>query len=184
MIAPGRYRVRYPVEGPPRSRSSSRSRRRADLTRCVAQHRDADRYQNVEILILDNGSVEVGLPGATSEAALRHRVIPYDRPFNFSAINNFGGAPRQRGVPRLPQQRHGSDRARLARGDARARPASRGRRGRRAALPRPHDPARGRGRREAAAFAGHAFKYLPSGTGATSASRTSCGTSARSPAPA
>src|SRR5262249_33427205 len=42
--------------------------------------------------IVDNGSQEDASRRFFEEVALRHRVLPYDRPFNYSSINNFGAA--------------------------------------------------------------------------------------------
>jgi GT2 family glycosyltransferase len=50
-------------------------------------------YQNYEIIIIDNGSVEpetIAWFDAIQALDNRVRVIRYDAPFNYSAINNFG----------------------------------------------------------------------------------------------
>jgi GT2 family glycosyltransferase len=52
-------------------------------------------YNNYEILILDNGSVEfetLEFFNSVQKEDIRVRVIRYDHPFNYSAINNFGVA--------------------------------------------------------------------------------------------
>jgi O-antigen biosynthesis protein len=48
-------------------------------------------YSNVEILIVDNGSVEQRTRAYLEEVSCRPnlRVLPFAEPFNFSAINNF-----------------------------------------------------------------------------------------------
>lgn len=48
-------------------------------------------YQNFEILIIDNGSVEERTASFFKEMAAcpKVRVLPYHEPFNYSAINNF-----------------------------------------------------------------------------------------------
>ena len=49
-------------------------------------------YEPFEILVIDNGSVEDETRAYLAELAkdTRVRVLPYPKPFNFSAINNFG----------------------------------------------------------------------------------------------
>ena len=69
------------------------TRDKADiLEKCVTgllQHTD---YKNFEILLLDNESREPATRRLFTELSKddRVRIIPYDRPFNYSAINNFG----------------------------------------------------------------------------------------------
>ncbi|MGH6980457.1 MAG: glycosyltransferase family 2 protein [Stellaceae bacterium] len=84
-----KYRLRSPV---PRVSIVVPTTDRLDLVeRCVDGILHRTDYGNLEILIVDNRSVE--------EATLRYfariagnprvRILPYDAPFNFSAINNF-----------------------------------------------------------------------------------------------
>jgi GT2 family glycosyltransferase len=49
-------------------------------------------YEPFEILVIDNGSVDKETTDYLAEVGNtpRIRVLPYPRPFNFSAINNFG----------------------------------------------------------------------------------------------
>ena len=56
-------------------------------------------YQHFEILIVDNRSSEAETLEwfKVIEADARVKVIPFDRPFNFSAINNFAVAAHARG---------------------------------------------------------------------------------------
>lgn len=96
--APGApvYRLRPALaEPPPRVSLVIPTRDGVDHLRgCVASIRDKTTYESYEILIVDNGSVE--------EATLRYldelgscsaiRVLPYEGPFNYSAINNFAVA--------------------------------------------------------------------------------------------
>jgi glycosyltransferase involved in cell wall biosynthesis len=54
---------------------------------------DKTTYQNYEIIIIDNGSTEektLSWFKSIQEDDERIRVIPYDHPFNYSAINNYG----------------------------------------------------------------------------------------------
>ncbi|THD73086.1 MAG: glycosyltransferase [Bradyrhizobium sp.] len=69
------------------------TRDKADLLeKCVTgllRHTD---YKNFEILILDNESREAATRQLFKELSKddRVRIVPYDQPFNYSAINNFG----------------------------------------------------------------------------------------------
>lgn len=90
---PGYYHVRYALCGNPKVSIIIPMRDRADLTRqCVASIESKSTYRNIELLVIDNGSVEEASRRLLDELALRHRVVRYDRPFNYSAINNFGAA--------------------------------------------------------------------------------------------
>jgi len=93
VFAPGRYHVRYALRGNPTISIVIPMRDRADLTRqCVASIESKSTYKKIELLVIDNGSVEEASRRLLDELALRHRVVRYDRPFNYSAINNFGVA--------------------------------------------------------------------------------------------
>ncbi|GAB6142404.1 hypothetical protein JCM14076_31330 [Methylosoma difficile] len=63
------------------------------LEPCIRSILDKTSYQNYEIIILDNGSVEpetIEYFQTIQEEDKRIRVIPYDFPFNYSSINNYG----------------------------------------------------------------------------------------------
>jgi GT2 family glycosyltransferase len=93
LVGPGRYQVRYPLTGNPKVSIVIPMRDRAELTRqCVASIDGRSSYKNLELLVVDNGSVEPESRRFFEEIGLRHRVLPYDRPFNYSAINNFAAA--------------------------------------------------------------------------------------------
>ena len=69
------------------------SRDRVDLLRMsVGSILAKTSYEPFEILVIDNGSVEDETKAYLAELAkdARVRVLPYPKPFNFSAINNFG----------------------------------------------------------------------------------------------
>ena len=67
------------------------------LTRCVESLVRLTSYPDYEIVLVDNGSAS---PEAREYfARTPHRVLSYDGPFNFSAINNF--AVEQTGAPWL-----------------------------------------------------------------------------------
>ncbi|WP_256749444.1 glycosyltransferase [Mesorhizobium sp. Mes31] len=61
------------------------------LRRCVESIREKTTYRNYEIVVVDNGSVEEETLAYFSELkkAKNVRVLRYDKPFNYSAINNF-----------------------------------------------------------------------------------------------
>ncbi|RUV36828.1 glycosyltransferase [Mesorhizobium sp. M7A.F.Ca.MR.148.00.0.0] len=61
------------------------------LRNCVESIREKTTYRNYEILVVDNGSVEEETLAYFSELknAKNVRVLRYDKPFNYSAINNF-----------------------------------------------------------------------------------------------
>lgn len=63
------------------------------LDACVSSILEKTRYQNFEILCIDNGSMEPATLATISSLEQRDprvRVLRYDAPFNYSAINNFG----------------------------------------------------------------------------------------------
>ena len=94
-MVPNTYRVRWPIPDPAPLVSlliPTRDRRALTET-CVRSILDKSTYQNYEILILDNGSVEpetLAFFEQIQREDLRVRVLRYDHPFNYSAINNFG----------------------------------------------------------------------------------------------
>lgn len=61
------------------------------LRNCVESIREKTTYGNYEVLVVDNGSVEEETLAYFSELknAKNVRVLHYDKPFNYSAINNF-----------------------------------------------------------------------------------------------
>jgi GT2 family glycosyltransferase len=63
------------------------------LDACVSSILEKTRYRNFEILCIDNGSIEpatLATIGSLQQRDPRVRVLRYDVPFNYSAINNFG----------------------------------------------------------------------------------------------
>lgn len=90
---PHTYRVRWPVPVPaPRATIIIPTRDGLDiLSACVESVLGKTRYPNFELVIVDNQS---SLPETLEyfeslESDERVRVLAYDAPFNFSAINNF-----------------------------------------------------------------------------------------------
>ncbi|HBN0809935.1 TPA: glycosyltransferase family 2 protein [Escherichia coli] len=92
---PNTYRVCYPIPEPaPLVSLLIPTRDRRSLTEtAVRSILEKSTYTNYEILILDNGSVEADTLEFFSqiqEEDHRVKVLAYDYPFNYSAINNFG----------------------------------------------------------------------------------------------
>jgi len=94
-LVPNTYRVRYPVPQPePLVSLLIPTRDMLEvLEPCIRSILEKTIYQNYEIIILDNESVQsVTLDYfkhiQTEDA--RVRVLSYPHPFNFSAINNYG----------------------------------------------------------------------------------------------
>lgn len=92
----GYYRISHAIPEPaPKVSLLIPTRDRVDLLRqCVDSILKLTTYRNYEIVILDNGSVETEtLKYFDSLATMSNvRVLPYDAPFNYSKINNFGVA--------------------------------------------------------------------------------------------
>src|SRR6185312_13808722 len=68
------------------------TRDRVELLRgCVESIREKTTYDNYEIIVADNGSVESETPEyfRSLKKAKAARVLAYNKPFNYSAINNF-----------------------------------------------------------------------------------------------
>lgn len=89
------YRVRWPLpEILPLVSLIIPTRDRRALTEvAVRSILEKTTYTNYEILILDNGSVELDTLEffeSIQQEDLRVKVIRYDYPFNYSAINNYG----------------------------------------------------------------------------------------------
>ncbi|WP_281706211.1 glycosyltransferase family 2 protein [Aeromonas taiwanensis] len=94
-LVPNTYRVRYPIPEPAPLVSlliPTRDRRALTET-AVRSILDRSTYTHFEILILDNGSVEqetLDFFAQIQREDSRVKVLRYDHPFNYSAINNFG----------------------------------------------------------------------------------------------
>lgn len=94
-LVPNTCRVRYPIPEPaPLVSLLIPTRDRRSLTEtAVRSILEKSTYTNFEILILDNGSVEADTLEFFRQIQLedsRVKVLAYDFPFNYSAINNFG----------------------------------------------------------------------------------------------
>jgi GT2 family glycosyltransferase len=89
------YRVRWPIPEPaPLVSLLIPTRDKKEVTEvAVRSILEKTTYPSYEIIILDNGSVEpetLQWFTAIQQEDQRVRVIRYDHPFNYSAINNFG----------------------------------------------------------------------------------------------
>src|SRR5690606_14843304 len=92
---PNTYRVRYPIPDPvPLVSLLIPTRDMLNMLRqCVQSILENTIYENYEIIILDNDSVQPETLDYFASIQANHkcvRVLPYCYPFNFSAINNFG----------------------------------------------------------------------------------------------
>lgn len=85
----GHYRVRYRVRGSPLVSIIIPTKDKIELLkRCVESIESKTLYENYEIIIIDNDSTD---PDAISYLrTVRHRVVRFNEPFNFSKINNLG----------------------------------------------------------------------------------------------
>ena len=90
---PGIYVTRYTIRDPGLVSVIIPTRDHGDdVERCLTSIFSNDSYANYEIVLVDNGSTERASIEAFSEWAAREprvRIERYDRPFNFSEINNF-----------------------------------------------------------------------------------------------
>lgn len=62
-----------------------------DLENCIDSIKEKTTYQNYEIIIIDNGSTEEDIKLYYEELKEDKsiKILSYDKPFNYSAINNF-----------------------------------------------------------------------------------------------
>jgi O-antigen biosynthesis protein len=89
---PAMYRVRYPIPDPaPKVSLIIPTRDGSDLLRtCIDSIRSRTTYPNYEIVVVDNQSSDEETFRYFDEIrAAGVRVLHYDKPFNYSAINNF-----------------------------------------------------------------------------------------------
>jgi GT2 family glycosyltransferase/trans-aconitate methyltransferase len=92
---PGTYKVCYTIQGNPRISIIIPTKDHVDiLKRCVESILNKTTYQNYEIVIVDNQSTAQETRGyyKSLEETPRIKVLFYDKPFNFSAINNYAVA--------------------------------------------------------------------------------------------
>lgn len=87
------YRLRFRVPEPqPLVSLIIPTRDKVELLRgCIGSIRAKTTYSNYEIIVVDNGSTEAETLAYFEELRKSDniRILPYDHPFNYSAINNF-----------------------------------------------------------------------------------------------
>jgi len=91
-IFPGSFRIRYAIPGEPRVSIIIPTKDHVDLLeRCIRSILDKTEYRNYEIVIVDNQSTgeDTHRYYSSLENEPRVRMLHYDNPFNFSAINNY-----------------------------------------------------------------------------------------------
>jgi GT2 family glycosyltransferase len=90
---PGHYRVRWPLPSEPvRVAIIIPTRDKVEfLSVCVDSVLERTEYAKVEIVVVDNGSIETETQQYLREIQDRHgvRVLRYDHPYNFAALNNW-----------------------------------------------------------------------------------------------
>lgn len=95
-LSHGHYRVRWPLPSPPPLVSLViPTRDRPELLRtCVESILSRTSYGDFELVVVDNGSTDADALDylALLEGRDRVRVLRYDQPFNYSAINNWAVA--------------------------------------------------------------------------------------------
>lgn len=87
------YRIRYEIIGEPLVSIIIPTKDHLDdLKRCISSIKSKSTYQNYEIVIVDNGSTDKSLSEYYSELSVdpKIKILHYDYPFNYSAINNYG----------------------------------------------------------------------------------------------
>ncbi|MHC9035426.1 glycosyltransferase family 2 protein, partial [Cobetia marina] len=91
---PNTYRVNWPVIGKPLVSLIVPTRDGVDILKpCVEALLERTHYRHFELLILDNQSTcekTLAFMQEVSQRDSRVRVLQWDHPFNYSAINNFG----------------------------------------------------------------------------------------------
>ena len=88
----GFYDVRYPVQGEPLVSIIIPNKDQAEtLEKCLRSIREKSTYRNIEILIVENNSVEEQTFACYRklEQEEKIRILHWKEGFNFSAINNF-----------------------------------------------------------------------------------------------
>lgn len=91
--APGLYRIKHPLPAqPPMVSIIIPIRDKVELLKkCIESIRQKTDYENWEMLVVDNQSVESETHSYLEQIQgdERIKVIRYDKPFNYSALNNF-----------------------------------------------------------------------------------------------
>ena len=88
----GSYRIKYKIKGNPNVSIIIPTKDKVDvLKRCIDSILNETTYQNYEIVIVDNNSQEEKTFEyyETIKDHPKIRILEYNKPFNFSAINNY-----------------------------------------------------------------------------------------------
>ena len=86
------YRIEYEIKNNPLvSIIIPNKNHYDDLHKCVSSILDKTTYDNYEIVIVDNGSTDEDVKEYYEELKKENniRILSYDHPFNYSAINNY-----------------------------------------------------------------------------------------------
>ncbi len=90
----GRYRTTFPVKGNPKvSILIPNMDHKADLKRALDSIYEKSTYDNFEILILENNSVQAETFAYYQQLEQEHKdlkIVRWEKEFNYAAINNFG----------------------------------------------------------------------------------------------
>ena len=89
-LTPISFRVKYKIKGNPLISIIIPTWNHKDLLeRCILSIEQFTDYNNYEIIIVDNNTDEPDAVAYLQELGERYTVLRYNKPFNFSAINNF-----------------------------------------------------------------------------------------------
>jgi len=91
-LFPSSYRICYAIQNNPRVSIIIPTKDHVNiLKKCVQSILDKTEYQNYEIVIVNNQSIDDKTFGyyASLEHNPKIKILHYDKPFNFSAINNY-----------------------------------------------------------------------------------------------
>ncbi len=91
---PGYYHVEYPVEGEPLvSILIPNKDQKETLMNCIRSIQEKSTYRNYEIIIIENNSETEEIEDCYRQLEAQGlRVIRWEGPFNYAAINNYGAA--------------------------------------------------------------------------------------------
>lgn len=93
-VIPSMYRMRYEIEGTPLvSILIPNYEHKADLEKCLNSIYGKSTYQNFEIIVIENNSTSQEIFSYYEEIQMKWsnlKVVVWDGPFNFPAINNHG----------------------------------------------------------------------------------------------
>lgn len=93
-VHPGYYHVTYPVKGEPLVSILIPNKDETETLRtCIRSIRERSTYRNYEIIVIENNSTTTEIEAYYRELEQDGvRVIRWEKPFHYAAINNFGAA--------------------------------------------------------------------------------------------